>query len=179
MSERTTPLEFAKLSPAERADLVGIKDDIVIENGKPALTTDIDIIRQNNVKRETREELGNLGISDSAINFDKMHLVEMTDVRDDNYLLNIWNGEGDVWAITPYCHTLKVDGNIINNLISATKEMEEHSEVNNLRKIPLFEAVKHYGEYSGTIKTNDGRNAENDYRQELGVHYQKLQLLLL
>ncbi len=88
----------------------------------------------------------------------------MTDVRDDNYLLNIWNGEGDVWAITPYCHTLKVDDNVINNLMSAKKEMEEHSEVNNLRKMPLFEAMKHYGEYSGTVKTNDGRNAENDYR---------------
>lgn len=164
LSERTTALEFAKLCREERMALAGIKDDVVIEKGKPVLTTDIDVIRINNVKRETREELGNLGVSSSLINFDEMKLVEMKGVTDDNFLLNIWDGEGDVWAINPYCHMLKVKEDVIESLLSAAKQKEEHSEVNNLRKMPLFEALKHYGERGGEVQTNDGRNAENDYR---------------
>ena len=160
----TTPLEFAKLSKEERTALVGLRDDIILEKGEPVLTTDIDVIRANNVKRETREELGNLGISTESIDFDKMKLVEMKGVTDDNFLINIWNGEGNVWAINPYCHMLKVEDKVMEDLLTADKQMEDHSEVNNLRKLPLFEALKHFGEHGGKVQMNDGRNAENDYR---------------
>ena len=164
LSERTTLLEFTKLSKDERRALIGHKDDVVEIDGEPVLTTDMDVIRVNNVKRETREELGNLGVFSADIDFEKMQLVEMNGVTDDNYLINIWNGEGDVWAINPYCHILKVENSAMANLVNARKQKEEHSEVNNLRKMPLFEALKHYGEYGGAVQTNDGRNAENDYR---------------
>ncbi len=59
---------------------------------------------------------------------------------------------------------LKVEDEILENLVSADQKKQEHSEVNNLRKMPLFEALKHYGERGGKVQMNDGRNAENDYR---------------
>ena len=164
LSERTTPLYFAKLSEQERISLIDLRDDVVEENGKAVLTTDIDVIRVNNVKREMREELGDLGLSCQETDFDKMELIEMSGVKDDNFLINIWSGEGDVWAINPYCHVLKVEDDFIQNLVGANQKKKEHAEVNNLRKMPLFEALKHYGEYGGKVQMNDGRNAEKDYR---------------
>lgn len=167
LSERTAPEEFAQMFPTQRKEASQIKDDIIIENNEPKLTSDIDIIRLNNVQRETKEELGNLGIHDYLLNIKDIHLIEMPNIKDDNFAINIWDGQETTWAITPYVHTLKVNETILDNLSLRSKDKRLHetnAEVANFSKIPLFEALKRYGNRTGADKLEDGRNAKTDYR---------------
>ena len=157
-----------KLSKEERNALVGQKDDVIVQDNQLILTNDIDKIRLNNVLRETREELGNLGIYDYQPDTSEMILVPgIAEVKDDNFAVNIWNGKGDVWAITPYCHIMKVEENLLEDLAYRSKNKKQHesdSEASELVKYPLFEALKGYGNFSGKEKLEDGRNAKTDYR---------------
>lgn len=167
LSERTDTVAFNTLSETEKRALIAYKDDVIFQNGHAVLTNNIDIIRKNNVMRETREELNNLGIYDYDIPFDKMQLVKMPDIKDDNFIINRWNGQGQAWAITPYCHLLKVPENLLNRLAENSADINRHehnSEAARFIKMPLFEALKNYGNYSGDIRLEDGRNAQTDYR---------------
>ncbi len=167
LSERTTSDEFNAMSEHEKFVAEKFRDDIIISEEKPVLSTDIDVIRTKNVMRETREELGNLGIYDYNLAVSSMTLIPMPEIKDDNYIINIWNGQGQAWAITPYCHTLKVRENILNNLVQRSqdvKQHEAHSEAASFIKLPLFQALKRYGNFGGTNKLEDGRNAASDYR---------------
>ena len=92
LAERTSFEEFSRLHQDERRRLVGLRDDIVLQNDSPVLINDINLIRINNVLRETREELENLGITDVKLPAEKIKLINMPDIRDDNYAVNIWNG---------------------------------------------------------------------------------------
>lgn len=167
LSERTDGAAFNTLSEAEKRALIAYKDDVILQNGQAVLTTDINIIRKNNVMRETREELNNLGIYDYDIPFNKMQLVKMPDIKDDNFIINRWNGEGMAWAITPYCHLLEVPENLLDCLAENSADINRHehnSEAAGFIKMPLFEALKHYGNQGGEIRLEDGRNAQSDYR---------------
>lgn len=167
LSERITAAKFDTMSEPEKFAAAESYDDIIISEGKPVLTTDIDVIRTRNVMREMREELGNLGIYDYNLNVSSMTLIPMPEIKDDNYIINIWNGQGQAWAITPYCHTLKVREKILDNLVERSQDIkrhEAHSEAASFIKIPLFQALKSYGNFSGTNKLEDGRNATSDYR---------------
>lgn len=167
LAERTTEEEFAGLNDIQRQKLIGFRDDVILQNGMPVLITDINIIRINNVLRETREELENLGITDFKLPIDAVKLVKMTDIRDDNYAINIWNGKNNVWAVTPYCHILRCSQETLDMLVQRSqdiKQHQKHSEAAEFMKLPLFEALKRYGNFSGTKRLEDGRNAQTDYR---------------
>lgn len=167
LSERTMPDEFQKMTEDEKFAAEKYRDDIIIKNGKTFLTFDINLIRIKNVLRETKEELNNLGIYDFSLNAKDMKLVEMPGIKDDNYIINIWEGKKPVWTITPYCHTLKVTEQTIDNLVQRSKNTNRHeqnSEAANFIKLPLFEALKAYGRKGGKNKLEDGRCAEQDYR---------------
>lgn len=148
LSERISEKEFSALNLEQQTALVGLKDDVVLDGDNfPAHTQDINVIRKNTVAREMFEEFGNLGIYDFKINPDKLHLVEMPDVKDDNYLINLWNGGGNAWAITPYCHTLEVSAETLDELQRRSLENshEANSEAKSYKKIPLFEALSRWG----------------------------------
>lgn len=167
LSERTNEEYFANLSAEEKLALFGQKDDVILKDNKPVLTDDINIIRRNNVLRETREELGNLGIYDFEINPDNITLIDMPNVKDDNYAINIWNGEGDVWCITPYCHVMKTSEQTLDTLSKRSEDIhlhEQHSEAARFKKIKLTQALRSFGNMSGSHKLEDGRNANSDYR---------------
>lgn len=167
LSERTDEQEFYNMSLEQRKQLIGQKDDVIRTPTGVALTTDINIIRLNNVLRETAEELGNLGIYDYKLNKDNMELVDMPEVKDDNFAVNIWNGKGNVWCITPYCHVLKTDEKMLDTLSKNSENAanhEQNSEAAQFSKIKLFDALKSFGNFSGTDKLEDGRNAKSDYR---------------
>ena len=164
LAERTSLEEFNELSSSERRKLVGKKDDVILVDNFPLLTFDIDIIRKNNVMREMSEELADLGINDITINPSKMELTSMPNVKDDNFMINIWDGNGECYAITPYCHTYKDDTGLIDTIIKRSNE-QENGEVAEYKKVPLFEALKSYGNRGYTAhKLEDGRNAKKDYR---------------
>lgn len=167
LAERTSSEEFSRLHQDERRRLVGLRDDIVLQNDSPVLINDINLIRINNVLRETREELENLGITDFKLPAEKIKLINMPDIRDDNYAVNIWNGKGDVWAVTPYCHVLQCSAETLQILAQQSQDIkrhQEHSEAAEFRVVPLWTALKSYGNHSGKNRLEDGRNAQTDYR---------------
>ncbi|MBQ8870193.1 MAG: hypothetical protein IJ019_02315 [Alphaproteobacteria bacterium] len=167
LSERTDEDKFNHMTISEKKQLLGQKDDVIIQNEKVVLTDDINIIRLNNVIRETKEELGNLGIYDFKLDKSQIHLIQMEDLKDDNFAINIWNGNGDVWCITPYCHILKTTEQTLDILANRSADIHKHeqnSEVAEYKKIKLTQALKSFGNFSGNNKLEDGRNANSDYR---------------
>lgn len=123
-------------------------------------------ISRNTVKRESFEELGNLGIYDFPIDVDKMKPLDMSEVRDDNYAINIWNGYGQVWAVTPYCYRLEVPESMLDRLHEASlcQKHEKNSEARSYLKMTLFDALPRYGKRSGEVLSADGRDMTYDYR---------------
>ena len=162
LSERISKDEFNNLNLEQQTALIGLKDNVIcVEN-----ISDNDKICRNTVRRECFEELGNLGIYDYLPDISAMQLTDMSDVRDDNYAINIWNGYGQVWAVTPFCYCLNVEEEILNRLQTAAQknQHEENSEAKVYLKIPLFEALPRYGKLGGAYQTNDGRDMEYDFR---------------
>lgn len=164
MAERTSKVEFNSLNPEQKAELIGQRDDVISVHGMPHLTHRMDIIIHNNVMREMREELADLGISGELINPDKLELIAMPNVKDDNYMINIWNGEGPCYAVTPYCHLYKDNEGLLDRLVVGAKE-HAGGEARGFIKMPLFEALGAYG-HSGAkdCALEDGRDAIKDYR---------------
>lgn len=164
LAERTDKQKFTRLAEDEKLELVGKKDDVVLVGGKAILIDDIDVICKNNVLRELKEELFDLGIKDIKIDKEKLELIKLCNVKDDNYITNIWEGSGECYAISPYCHVYKDDEGIIDKICDKGCA-KEGGEVNGYKKIPLFEALKCFGNYSNAEFTlEDGRDAKNDYR---------------
>lgn len=166
LAERTNPLDFYHMSIDEKLNLLGKKDDIILVNETPVLTKEMSIICKNNTLRESREELGDLGIKDINLENQDFEQITIDGLKDDNYITNIWNGEGAVYAITPYCHLLKVDEGFIDMLQNRSNAAhpEEHSEASAIEKRSLFSALSCFGNKSGIYKSEDGRDLQKDYR---------------
>ena len=164
MAERTSMAQFLGLSEKEREMLLGQKDDVIMADGKVILTDDMDIIRKNNVLREMREELEDLGIKGITLNPDKLQLVPMPCVKDDNYMINIWDGKGDCFAVTPYCHLYKDEENLLDTIAAMATE-RAGGEAVTYKKVPLFEALSAFGNIADKESAlEDGRSAVKDYR---------------
>ncbi|MBO7066423.1 MAG: hypothetical protein J6W40_02255 [Alphaproteobacteria bacterium] len=165
LAERTKRADFDTMSDAERMSLVGTRDDIVIVDGAPTLLTDINEIRVNNVMREMREELGDLGITDITINPQELVLIPMPKVKDDNYLINKWNGVGVAFAVSPYCHICKDTRGIIDSIIAGAAE-KTGGEAKEFKRVSLIDALTSWGnrESNPDFALEDGRSATRDYR---------------
>ncbi len=164
LAERTSVDQFESMSKSEKKALVGRKDDVIEDKSGVCLTDDINIIRQNNVLREMREELADLGISGIEINPLKLQLISTPRIKDDNYMVNIWNGEGPCFAVTPYCHLYKDSTGLLDTISQSATE-KSGGEASSYKKIPLFEALSCYGNLAdkeGALE--DGRSATKDYR---------------
>ena len=167
LSERITKEEFDALTIEQQTTLVGLKHNVIKgDDNLPEYINDNDKICRNTVRRECFEELGNLGIYDYLPDTNAMQLTDMTNVRDDNYAINIWNGYGQVWSVTPYCYRLDVDEKTLDRLQTAAQnnQHEENSEAKSYLKMPLFEALARYGKLGGMNQTADGRDMEYDFR---------------
>ena len=162
LAERTKRVDFDAMSDTERMSLVGTRDDVAIVGGKATLLTDINKIRVNNVLREMREELGDLRITDIAIKPNELVLIPMPKVKDDNYLINKWDGVGVAFAVSPYCHICKDTRGIIDSIVSDASE-RRGGEAKEFRKVPLLDALKSWGNHDD-ISLEDGRSATRDYR---------------
>ena len=164
LAERTDKKEFYLLSDEQKRDLVGKKDDVIEKDGEAILTDDIDVIRKNNVLREMSEELFDIGITDIVINKENMELIAMPMVKDDNYMTNIWDGKGECFAISPYCHIYKDEEGLIDEIVKRSQE-QETGEVVEYKKVNLFDALSAYGNIGKEDKAlENGRSAEKDYR---------------
>lgn len=164
MAERTSAANFTAISELERVKLIGQKDDVILVGMHPTLTDDIDIIRKNNVLREMREELQDLGITDITINPEQLELIPMPKVKDDNYMINIWDGKGACYAVTPYCHIYEDKIGLIDEIVQRVDE-QQGGEAVTYKKVPLFEALGAYGHVGDeSCCLEDGRSADKDYR---------------
>ncbi len=165
LAERTSSKEFDLMSEEEKKGLVGKKDDVIIKKGKTILIDNIDIIRKNNVLRETHEELDDLGITNISIDPEKLLLIPMPKVKDDNYMINIWNGDRPCFAVNPYCYLYKDESNLLD-VISASAREKDGGEASVYRKVPLFKALSAYGNRADKKEEalEDGRSAVKDYR---------------
>lgn len=167
LSERISEDAFNCLTLVEQERLIGLKDDVIRgEDNLPLHISDIGRISRNTVKRESFEELGNLGIYDFSPDIGKMRLMDMAEVRDDDYAINIWNGYGQVWVVTPYCYRLEVPESTLNRLRQDGQfsKCEENNEAQGYLKMPLFDALPRYGRRNGKVLSADGRDMEYDYR---------------
>ena len=164
MAERTSQEDFSQMTELERVNLVGKKDDIILDGMHPVRITDMNIIRQNNVLRELKEELNDLSINDITLETQKLELIPMPKVKDDNYMINIWEGKGECYAVTPYCHIYKDDTGLIDEI--AKRAAEQHGgEAVTYKKINLFEALSAYGNKGDKENSlEDGRSSDKDYR---------------
>lgn len=163
LAERTNIEYFESLNTEEKIKLVSIKDDVIIADGKPLLITDIDVIRKNNVLREMREELANLGIQNIRLNPQNLELISMPKVKDDNYMINIWDGNGECYAVNPYCHVYKDTLGIVDSIVQNASE-QIGGEASEYKKIPIIEALTAYGNMDSEQTLENGRSATKDYR---------------
>lgn len=167
LGEYATPDQLA----AQGNELLGSYDNVIFnpQTRQAEITTDIHIIARNNVAREAKEELQNLGITDYKICKDALEYIDMPHVTDDNFIVNRWDGQGLAFAVMPYGHLLKVDEALLDRLQaqSLQNNHEKNSEAKSYRKIPLFEALKHWGKKLPAGMPNrseDGRDLTYDYR---------------
>ncbi len=164
LAERTSEDFFASLDEKQRKMLVGQKDDVVEVDGKIVLTNDIDVIRKNNVLRELREELEDLGIKGVNIDKEKLELIPMPKVKDDNFMINIWDGKGECFAVNPYCHVYKNNDGLLERLSSGAHE-KDGGEARTFMKISLIDALTAYGNKGVEgLSLEDGRHAVKDHR---------------
>ena len=164
LAERTDLSEFESMSDSEKRKLISVKDDVIEIDGAPVLITDIDIICRKNVLREFREELADLSIDDIVINVDDLELVPMPHVKDDNFIINIWNGVGNCFAVTPYCHIYKDKTGVIDKICLRATE-KNGGEASGYKKIGLVDALCAYGNVATSdIRLEDGRDALRDFR---------------
>lgn len=159
---------FFRLSVKEKASLVGYKDNVIKDiNGNAVLTEDKNIIRVNNIAREVREELADIGVIPPVLDFSKMQLVNMPGIKDDSYIINVWNGQKpqeEVFAITPECYKLYVPENLLDYIADNSKTPKPYGEVKKFGKIPLKEALKHYGKTGGEFQTEEGFDLSYNFR---------------
>lgn len=163
LAERTSQQEFERMTTDEKIARATQKDDIIISQGTPLLTTNIDIIRKKNALRELREELDDLGIAGTQLNDSRLELIPMPKVKDDNFAINIWNGTGECFAINPYCHIYHDNSGILNKILQQA-QASQTGEVASFKKMPLLDALGAYGHKGSDACLEDGRSATEDYR---------------
>lgn len=168
LSERTDSQQFNQMNFTEKKGLLGKKDDVVLSpQGQIVLTNNLDWISRNNIQREAREELGNIGVSTNSINFEKMVPIPLKQVKDDYYILNKWNGQGIAYAITPFSYLLKIGEDILEAISqsSHTNKHENQSEVLHFQKMKLSDALCRFGKPAkSTSSSLEIRDMTSDYR---------------
>lgn len=162
LAERTKREEFESMRESERVALAKAKDDVEIVDDKAVLLSDMDKIRVNNVMREVREELADLGITHVMINPADLVLIPMPHVKDDNYIINKWNGTGVCYAVSPYCHIYEDKRSLIDSIVAVAGE-KDGGEAKEFKKVKLVDALMAWGNRD-TESLEDGRSAIRDYR---------------
>lgn len=149
LSERTNPFAFYHLSLDEKIGLVGKKDDVILVNDTPILTKDMDIICRNNILREAREELSDLGIEGVHLETKDIKSIPLPGLKDDNFIANIWDGNGTAYAVNPYCHMLEIDEGLMDFLQerSLDSSPKKDAEVSAITKHSLFDVLSRPGDY--------------------------------
>lgn len=202
MSERTSDKKFASLRGkgilnVDIAKDVFGKDDLTLSAGGDIQKTfDLGAIARITAARESMEEFmeltaitdiyKKLGIEKDGLRFSfsvaALTPIPLTNVRDDNYITNIWSGDLDyqAYAITPFGHLASLEKDVFESIVSIAntdkKAPEIGQEIAYLTSVSLFDALKQWGKRGA-----DGmRDLSHDYRyphEWMGV-WRKAQIVL-
>ncbi len=177
--------------------LLALKDDLKIgEDGTIKIIRDMGEIARTTAARETLEEASELFAAFEAfagkdirqkLGIDSERLrdifrasvlrpVPLAHVKDDNFVINIWNGDmnNPAFAVTPFGNLLDLDEESFDAIvIPGYAKMEEGRrllannpdqlagrEILGLEAVPLFDALKAWGKPG----KNGGRDLSHDYR---------------
>ncbi|HTK84326.1 MAG TPA: hypothetical protein VL625_04500 [Patescibacteria group bacterium] len=189
--------------------LVTLRDDLTADaQGKITLVTDIDEIGRTTAARETTEEAaGNLELDiqrfarelgmvrqtmRTIFNESALSKVPLQSVKDDNFVINIWDGDlaNPAYAVTPqgYLGSLAKDafGEMVSQgkkklsenkvLFENNRDRLKGNEMLGIEDVALFDALKQWGHKNDTGK----RDLSQDYRyphEWLTLWYNAQQLL--
>lgn len=173
--------------------LVALRDDLKLAaDGSIQTISDIAEIARTTAARETMEEaleiiaLGDitkkLNIDDEGLRFIFQEAalvpVPLTQVKDDNFVINIWSGDLDnpAYAVTPFGHLMTLTEDSFDTLIAPGKEKMQEGldllasdttgevlkgrEILGIEDVPLFDALKQWGKTS----PNGGPCLSQNYR---------------
>lgn len=160
--------DFVSLSPNEQNNLIGLKDNVIAgKDGNAVFLTDKNLIRINNIAREVKEELTDIGIIPPSLDFAKMELADLPGIKDDSYIINVWNGQkpaADVFAINPQGAKLYIEEALLDDLVKQAKPPKNHGEVRDFLKMPFTEALRRYGKTGGDFQDKDGFDLTYNFR---------------
>lgn len=151
LSESISKEELALLSPEKKENITDLWDNVEIKEGEIKIISDKRKISLNNIKREVREELGNLGIYSYSLPFEQAILLPFKP-QDDDYLVNRWK-EGDrVCVVHPHCYIMRISQKTAHDLVSKSDQgIREHdTELSGLQKYPLTEVLFRVGQNPST-----------------------------
>lgn len=133
---------FESLSQEERIKATMSWDNVIIKNNQPTLIFDVSEISKRNVQRETREELGNIGIDSLNLPWDNLMRLPFSP-QDDTYLVNRWEKGERVSIVKPQCYKMEIPETMADYLIDKSNQgiRKEHTELLGVQKLPLTEAL--------------------------------------
>ncbi len=168
IAEIITKENFLQLDVAEKNKLIGLKDNVTKnKNGKIILIKNKKLILSNNIAREVKEELNDIGVKPPDLDFSKIKLINMPKIKDDSYIINVWNGQKpitEVFAINPKCAKLYLEESILDNIIKNIKKPKKYGEVITFFKMPLIDALYRYGKMGGSFQDKYGFDMTYNFR---------------
>ena len=172
--------------------ILNFRDDLAVDaRGRVVLVEDADEIGRATVAREMLEEgADELGLDITSLekqlgvireqartlfNAAALVRVPLQHVRDDNYIINIWDGDlaRPAYAVTPMGYLRSLDAGAFDLIagqgrarlaersafFKEKKEALKGMEILGVEDVPLFDALKQWGKSAG-----GGRDLSHDYR---------------
>lgn len=133
---------FEALSADEKLKGVHKWDNVILKNGQPILTTDVQQISLNNVKREVREELGNIGIHSVQLPWENIVRLPFNP-QDNSYLVNRWEPDKRVSVVSPQCYALEISSELADYLITKSNQgiREKNTELFGLKRFAITDVL--------------------------------------
>ena len=163
--------QHAPCDPALKQALLDVFDDVIeTQGGVLAVTRDMAVILDKNIRREAREELGERAYALMRPVLDSMPFrVALSGITDDRYVCTPawWRSSFEKDGILAYPCTattvfMKIDGSVFDTLLSLTAQVDGgDGEITGLTAIPLTELLTRL---SGAGHGNPGHDPERHYR---------------
>ncbi|MBR6674347.1 MAG: hypothetical protein IKL32_00290 [Alphaproteobacteria bacterium] len=142
LSECLDENHFSKMTYSEKQSAIGVWDNVIQHNNQIILTQDKQIITFNNIQREIKEELSDIGLYHNAFEWDKMVKIPLI-CQDDDYLIYRWEPKQEARIIEPQCHVMPITQTLADYLLSSDSHytIAPKGELFGFEKISLSEAL--------------------------------------
>ena len=110
-----------------------------------------------------KEEARDAGITLPQIDISNAVEVNYGNIRDDNFIINIWDGTGIAYAVTPKTFLLELPEETIDSFINTSGGIS-NGEIEKPLKMPLLDVLGRFGRCGGKYQSEDKRDMSNDFR---------------